>query len=301
MSHPYRDDASWPPLPLAAWRETCATLHLWTQVVGKLCLAMTAPVNHYWNIALHLTARGLTTPPLRAGTRTFSIAFDFIDHVLVLPCSDGQEEIIRLEPQTVAAFYAQVMQRLTRLGIPARIWTMPVEIPDPIRFEADQVHASYDSAQANAFWRALASMHPVLEAFRGRYLGKCSPVHFFWGSFDLAVTRFSGERAPARPGADAITREAYSHAVISHGFWPGGGAVTEPMFYAYAAPEPQGLRSERVEPAAAFYSTDLNEFLLPYEAVRTAPSPESELTRFLESTYERAATLARWNRGKLER
>ena len=293
--------AKWPALPLAAWRDTYATLHMWSQIVGKLCLALTAPVNHYWNVAFRLTARGLSTQPLAAGTCMLTILFDFVDHALVLACSDGRREVIPLEPQTVAAFYAEFMRRLARLDVAAHIWTMPVEIPDPIRFEADEVHRSYDRACVNAFWRALVSMQPVLERFRGGFVGKCSPVHFFWGSFDLAVTRFSGERAPERPGADRITREAYSHAVISHGFWPGGGAIDEAVFYAYAVPEPAGLRDARVEPEEAYYSRDLNEFLLPYDAVRTAPSPEAALSRFLETTYDRAAALADWNRRALER
>ena len=293
--------ASWPPLPLAGWRDTYATLHMWSQIVGKLCLTMTPLVNHWWNVAFHLTGRGLTTPPLRAGVRTLTIRFDFIDHMLLIECSDGGSELMPLAPRTVAAFYTEIMQRLARLGIAVHIWPMPVEIPDPIRFEEDVTHHAYDPASANAFWRTLASMYPVFERFRGRFVGKFSPVHFFWGSFDLAVTRYSGERAPERPGADSITREAYSHAVISHGFWPGGGAFDEPAFYAYAAPEPPGFKDVRAEPPEAFYSRDFNEFLLPYDAVRTAPSPEAALTGFLETTYDRAAELAGWNRSALER
>jgi hypothetical protein len=295
-----RGDA-WPALPLEAWKDTYATLHMWTQVVGKLCVAMTPLVNHFWNVAFQVTPRGLATPPLRAGDRALTITFDFVAHQLLLQCSDGGTETISLEPRTVADFYASVMQTLQRMGIDIRIWTMPVEVPDPIRFEADTVHRSYDPTAANAFWRALISMKPVFENFRCRFVGKCSPVHFFWGSFDLAVTRFSGRRAPERPRADAIMREAYSHEVISHGFWPGGGAIREPAFYAYAAPEPDGLRNASLRPAAAFYSTDVAEFILPYEAVRAAASPAAELTAFFESTYDAAAKLAAWDRVELER
>ena len=291
----------WPALPLEAWQDTYSTLHMWTEVVGKLCLAMTPLVNHFWNVAFQVTPRGLTTPTLIAGERLLVISFDFVAHDLVFQCSDGSVEKIPLQPRTVAEFYRTVMQTLHRMSIDVHIWPMPVEIPDPIRFEMDTVHKSYDAAAANAIWRALVSMKPVLEQFRSRFVGKCSPVHFFWGSFDLAVTRFSGRRAPPRPDADSITREAYSHEVISHGFWPGSGAIREPAFYAYAAPEPQGFRDAPVRPAAAFYSTDFSEFILPYEAVRTAASPAAELTSFLESTYDEAAKLANWNRGELER
>jgi hypothetical protein len=208
---------------------------------------------------------------------------------------------VKLEPRTVADFHAEVMQALARMKIDIRIWTMPVEVPNPLRFELDTTHRSYDREQAHAFWRALDSMRPVFEQFRARFLGKCSPVHFFWGSFDLALTRFSGRRAPERPGADPVTRESYSHEVISHGFWPGGGAYDDAAFYAYAAPEPAGFSSAAVSPGTAFYSTDLKEFLLPYEAVRSAASPEKELMSFLETTYESGATLAGWDRAALER
>ncbi len=293
----------WPPLPLEPWKETLATLHMWTQVVGKVCLALTPLVNHYWNIAFQVTARGLATPSLSHGNGALTIVFDFVDHELVLRCSDGGTARIALEPRTVAEFHRLVMEALDRLGVEARIWTQPVEVPEPIRFETDTVHRSYDRAAAGAFWRALVAMKPVFDTFRGEFLGKCSPVHFFWGSFDLAVTRFSGRRAPERPGADPITREAYSHEVISHGFWPGsvGGPVAEPAFYAYAAPEPAGLKAAPVRPTAAFYSAALSEFILPYEAVRRAASPGAELAAFLTSTYEVAADLAGWPRADLER
>jgi hypothetical protein len=291
----------WPALPLEAWRETYDTLHMWMQVIGKLTLVMSPLTNHWWNVTLHATSRGLVTQPLSLGGPALTATFDFISHQLVLACSDGVSESIPLRPRTVADFYAEVMKALKRLGVDVRIWTMPVEFPDPVRFEADTIHKSYDPAWASAFWRAMLSMWPVFEQFRSRFVGKCSPVHFFWGSFDLAVTRFSGRRAPDRPGADAMTREAYSHEVISHGFWPGGGAILEPSFYAYAAPEPQGLKTARVQPAAARYSTELSEFILPYEAVRVAPSPERELSAFLESTYDQASRLANWDRRSLER
>jgi len=291
---------AWPPLPLDAWQDTCATLHMWTQIVGKVCLAMTPLANHFWNVAFQVTPRGLTTPLLIAGDRALTITFDFVDHRLVFQCTDGRSDAIPLAPRTVVDFYAAVMRTLHGMDIDVHIWTMPVEVPDPIRFEADTVHRSYDPVYANAFWRALVSMKPVLEQFRCRFVGKCSPVHFFWGSFDLAVTRFSGRRAPARPGTDRIMREAYSHEVISHGFWPGSGAIREPAFYAYAAPEPEGFKTSAVPPAA-FYSTDLSIFILPYEAVRLAPSPARALTAFIESTYDSAATLAAWNRTELER
>jgi uncharacterized protein DUF5996 len=295
------DAERWPPLPLAAWRDTYATLHMWTQVVGKVALALTPLTNHFWNIAFQISARGLVTQAMPVGHRALTIAFDFVDHQLVMQCSDGGVERIALEPRTVAEFYRLVMEALRRLHVAVRIWPMPVEVPDPIRFDRDETHRAYDRASARAFWQILVAIKPILERFRCDFIGKSSPVHFFWGSFDVAVTRFSGRRAPERPGADSITREAYSHEVISHGFWPGGGPVAEPVFYAYAAPEPTGLKTAAVRPAAAFYSTELNEFLLPYDAVRTAPSPSGDLMAFLTSTYDVAATLAGWNRADLER
>ncbi len=288
-------------MPLAEWRDTYATLHMWTQVVGKLTLATTPLVNHYWNVTFQFTSRGLATRAMGCpGGATLTAEFDFVGHELLLKTSRGAVESIRLEPRTVADFHAAVMAALARLGVAIPIWTMPVEVPDPIRFEKDTVHRSYDPAWANAFWRALQSMRPVFEDFRGYFVGKCSPLHFFWGSFDLALTRFSGRRAPDKPDADPVTREAYSHEVISHGFWPGGGPV-DAAFYAYAAPEPAGFSTARVLPSAAFYSADFKEFLLPYEAVRTAKSPESVLMSFLESTYARGAELGQWDRAALER
>ncbi|HYT66429.1 MAG TPA: DUF5996 family protein [Vicinamibacterales bacterium] len=296
MQHP-----QWPPLPLPQWRDTRDTLQMWMQIAGKICLALTPRVNHFWNITFQITSRGLTTPALTYQDRTFTLTFDFIAHEVVLQLSDGTRETIPMRPQTVADFYAAMMAMLKRAGIEVRIWTMPVEVPNPIRFEQDTMHRSYDADAARRCWEVLLAIKPVLESFRAEFIGKCSPVHFFWGGFDVAVTRFSGRRAPERPGADAMTRESYSHEVISHGWWPGGGAIDEPAFYAYAAPEPEGFKTARVEPAAAFYSSDLSEFLLPYEAVRTAPNPEADLRAFLRTTYDAAAERARWDRQNLER
>ena len=291
----------WPRLSHPEWRQTYDTVHMWTQVAGKICLALTPLTNHFWNITLRVTPRGLVTPLLCHEGRALTMTFDFIDHAFTIECADGATERIPLAPRTVADFHAAVMAALARLGVTVRIWTTPVEVPNPIPFERDTVHRSYDRAAMAAFAAALAMITPVLERFRGGFIGKSSPVHFFWGSFDLAVTRFSGRRAPERAGADSITREAYSHEVISHGFWLGGGAVTEPAFYAYAAPEPAGFRTASVQPDAAYYSQDLSEFILPYEAVRTAPSPSTALASFLDSTYTAGAGLAGWDRPALER
>ncbi|MGE5178218.1 MAG: DUF5996 family protein [Bacteroidota bacterium] len=296
-----RATIEWPPLPLDRWRDTYATLHMWTQIVGKICLALTPRMNHFWNIAFRVTPRGLETPLLTSGDRTFGMIFDLVEHRLRIETSDGAVRAIALEPRTVAEFYRLLMETLRELGIEVRIWTMPVEIPDPIRFTEDTVHRSYDPEWANAFLRSLLAIQPVLQGFRCDFVGKCSPVHFFWGSFDLAVTRFSGRRAPERPGADAMTRESYSHEVISHGFWPGSGSIQEAAFYAYAVPEPPGLKTARVEPAPAAYNTDFSEFILPYDAVRTSGDPEGTLAAFLNSTYEAGATLAGWPRADLER
>jgi hypothetical protein len=296
MTHP-----TWPPLPLESWQDTRDTVQMWTQIAGKICLALTPRVNHFWNIALHITARGLATPPLPFGDRTFTMTFDFVAHELVIQISDGTREALPLRPQTVADFYRALMATLHRLGIDVRIWKMPVEVPAPIRFDQDMTHRSYDADHARRFWDAVLAMTPVFQAFRAEFIGKCSPVHFFWGSFDLAVTRFSGRRAPERPGADSITRESYSHEVISHGWWPGGGAVNEPAFYAYAAPEPEGLKAATVAPAAAYYNQEMSEFILPYEAVRRAADPEADLRAFLRTTYDAAARLANWDRESLER
>jgi Family of unknown function (DUF5996) len=292
---------AWPPLELDTWRDTLATLHMWTQVAGKVALARTPRANHFWNIAMVLTARGLSTHTLTHGSRAFTILFDFVGHTVVIHTSDGRSASIAMEPKTVADFYREMMDALARLDLGTRIWTTPVEIPNPIPFERDTTHRSYDRNAAARFWQAMTDMRPVFESFRWRFIGKSSPVHFFWGSFDLASTRFSGRRAPERPGADAVTRESYSHEVISHGFWPGGPAVPEPVFYAYAAPEPAGFSDATVRPPAASYNQELKEFLLPYDAVRRSPSPSAALTAFLESTYEAGANAAGWNRQELER
>jgi hypothetical protein len=293
---------AWPELPLEHWRATCATLHMWTQIVGKICLELTPPVNHFWNIAFQVSARGLTTPAMPCGgQRTLNMTFDFLHHELVAQCSDGGIRSIPLAPRPVAVFYRDTLGMLHEMGIDVKIWTMPVEIPDPIRFELDTTHASYDPEYAQRFWRILVRTAQVMQELRGRFIGKCSPVHFFWGSFDLAVTRFSGRKAPARPGADPVTREAYSHEVISHGFWPGGGTVPSAAFYAYAAPEPPGFQDAKVEPVEAFYSPDLSEFILPYDAVRSRQDPAETLRSFLQSTYEAGARLAQWDRASLER
>jgi hypothetical protein len=293
-------DELWPALPYEAWKDTYATLHMWTQVVGKVALAQAPPLNHSWAIALQVTPRGLSTRTLPYGNRSFTIAFDFIDHQLVISTSDGDRRTLPLEPRSVAEFYRLVLALLRDMGLPIRIWSMPAEVPDPTRFEDDTAHHAYDPEYANRFWRILAQLERVLTDARCSFVGKCSPVHFFWGAFDLAVTRFSGRPAPPREGP-AFMREAYSHEVISHGFWPGSGPLLEPSFYAYAVPEPPGLKEARVRPSAAYYHRELGEFILPYEAVRTASSPDAALVEFVDSTYEQAASLAGWDRASLER
>jgi hypothetical protein len=292
---------SWPILSSEAWRNTYPTLHMWTQVAGKICLALTPRTNHFWNVTFQVTSRGLMTPLMSYRDQTLTMTFDFIAHQLVIHSSTGAIEELSLESRSVSEFYQLVMSMLRRMNVDVHIWTMPVEVPHPIRFEEDSVHHFYDRDAANAWWRTLVAIKPIFETFRSQFIGKVSPVHFFWGSFDLAVTRFSGRRAPERAGADAITRESYSHEVISHGFWPGGEAFPEPAFYAYSAPEPAGFRDAVIRPAAAFYSTDFSEFLLPYEAVRKAASPKTDLELFLGDTYAAAADLANWNRHELER
>jgi hypothetical protein len=290
----------WPALPYEEWKDTYATLHMWSQVVGKVAVALAPPLNHSWGIALHLTARGLTTLPLTHGNRTFTIAFDFIDHELVVATSDGDRRSLKLVPRSVADFYREVMSLLAAMSLPVKIWPVPVEIPDPVPFEQDTQHHSYDPEYANRFWRILVQVERVFTGSRCTFVGKSSPAHFFWGSFDLAVTRFSGRAAPPREGP-AFMRDAYSHEVISHGFWPGSGPVLEPAFYAYAVPQPEGLELARVEPSAARWDTTLSEFLLPYEAVRTSSDPTAAIESFMQSTYDRAATLAHWDRAALER
>ena len=299
-------ESEWPALPYAAWKDTRDTLHLWTQIVGKIRLALTPWINHSWHVALYLTARGLTTSPIPYDGREFQIDFDFIDHVLWIRTSDGHFRQLMLAPIPVAQFHAELLAALAELGIEVRINTMPNEIADAIPFDRDRVHASYDREYAARFWRVLLGAHRVLASFRTRFLGKVSPVHFFWGSFDLAVTRFSGRLAPPHPGGvphlpDAVAREAYSHEVSSAGFWPGGGGpVDYAAFYSYAYPAPEGFASAAVRPAQAFFSQELGEFLLPYEAVRTAPDPERTLMEFLQTTYNAAADLGRWDRAMLE-
>jgi hypothetical protein len=299
----FRSD-DWPSVPLEAWDSTRATLHMWTQIVGKIRLALAPPINHWWHIPLYVTCRGLTTSPIPYGSRTFQIDFDFIDHRLSIATSDGGREAFALEPRSVADFYAEIMGRLRSLGLETRIWTMPVEIPDPIPFEDDHTHAAYDAAFANRFWRALVQADRVLTAFRGRFRGKVSPVHFFWGSFDLAVTRFSGRPAPLHPGApnvaDYVTREAYSHEVSSCGFWPGGPGMPEPAFYAYAYPTPDGFARAAAGPDGAFFNEALGEFVLPYRIVQRAADPDEVLLQFLQSTYDAAADLGGWDRNALE-
>lgn len=290
----------WPALPLDSWRETYATLHMWTQIVGKVRLKFAPLVNHWWNVPLYVSARGLTTSRIPYGERSFEIWFDFLRHQLVLETSEGVVRTLALVPRPVADFYAEVMEMLRSVGIEVKIWRMPVEIPDPIAFDQDQQHASYDAEAVERFWRILLSVDSVFNRFRGEFEGKSSPVHFFWGSFDLAVSRFSGRRAPERPGADAVTREAYSHEVCSVGFWPGAG-YTDAAFYSYTSPEPQGLKEARVRPDSAFYEKKLGEFVLKYEDVRKAASPSGALLEFCRSTYEAGATLGGWDRESLER
>jgi hypothetical protein len=293
-------DQRWPALPSDAFKETYATLHMWTQIVGKVALALAPPLNHSWGVAMHVTPRGLSTRPLRHDSRSFTMEFDFIEHRLVIRSSDGEERSLRLEPRTVADFYRAVMAMLRDLKLDVRIWPMPVEIPAPIRFDEDNVHRTYDPIQANIFWSVLRRVEDVFTRGRCSFVGKCSPAHFFWGSFDLAVTRFSGRLALPREGP-AFMRDAYSHEVISHGFWPGSGPIGEAAFYAYAVPEPAGFKEAKALPDAASYNQELGEFILPYEAVRTADSPEAAIRAFVDSTYEHGARLAKWDRAALER
>jgi hypothetical protein len=290
-----------PALPFDSWKDTLATLHMWTQVVGKVRLKLCPLVNHFWNVPLYMTARGMTTAPMPYLEGTVEARFDFIDHKLLIENSESGVGVIALKPMSVAEFYGEFMRALAELGVDAKIWTTPCEIPDPVPFEKDDVHASYDPQAVHTFWRILVWADQVFKEFRSGFLGKVSPVHFFWGSFDLAVTRFSGRRAPERSGADPITREAYSHEVSSAGFWAGGGDIKGPAFYSYAAPEPSGFSTQPVRPAAAFYHPQLKEFLLMYDDVRDASSPKGALMEFLQSTYEAAADTAKWDRRALER
>lgn len=295
--HPDR----WPALPLESWKESCATLHMWSQIVGKVRLALTPLVNHWWNVPLYVNSRGLTTSAIPYRNAAFEVWFDLIDHHLVLQTSDGWRKTLPLAPCSVANFYQDFMRMLRASGIEVNIWRMPVEVPNPIPFDEDRMHASYDPEAVQKFWRILLSVQCVFDEFRARFIGKCSPVHFFWGSFDLAVTRFSGRSAPARPGADRITREAYSHEVSSVGFWPGAGSITDAAFYSYTAPEPGAFRNAPVRPEAARYDTQLSEFILMYEDVRSASSPGATLLDFCQTTYEAGANLAKWDREALEK
>lgn len=294
-------EQTWPALPLAEWSETRDTLHMWTQIAGKIRLALSPRVNHWWEVPLYISARGLTTSPIPSGQGIFELNFDFIDHKLDIVPAWTNPASIRLYTRDVAAFYREVMQTLDSLGIRVKIWTMPQEVPDPIPFDRDVTHSRYDPVYANRFWRVISSIDTVLKEFRARFLGKVSPVHFFWGSFDLAFTAFSGRRAPERPNADRITREAYSHEVSSVGWWPGGGKITEPMFYAYAVPAPPGYSEAPVKPENARWNAQLGEFLLGYDEVRRAPDPRAALLSFAESTYAAAATLGKWDRAAIER
>ncbi len=291
----------WPELPLEAWKDTYATLHMWTQIVGKVRLALSPKINHWWEVPLYVTSLGLTTSPIPYDGGIFEIHFDFIHHKLFMRTSQDAERVIALRPRSVADFYKEFMQCLESLGIHVKIWKMPCEVPNPIAFDRDTEHASYDPEYANRLWRILVATDEIFKEFRSRFIGKSSPVHFFWGSFDLAVTRFSGRRAPVREGADSITREAYSHEVISAGFWPGGGAIQGPAYYAYAAPEPAGFAEAHVGPAKTFYHAQMHEFFLMYDDVRRASSPKAALMEFLQSTYEAGARLGNWNREELER
>jgi hypothetical protein len=305
MTTPSKDE-QWPSLPLEEWQDTCATLHLWTQIVGKIRLAQTPWVNHSWHVPLYLTVRGLTTSPMPHGLRTFAIDFDFIDHQLLIQASDGAKRALPLRAQSVADFYAELFAALREWGLAVMIRGKPNEIEEAIPFVEDRKHASYDPEYAQRFWRILVQADRVLQQFRAPFVGKCSPVHFFWGSFDLAVTRFSGRSAPAHPGGvpnlpDWVAREAYSHEVSSAGFWPGGGPHPFPLFYSYAYPEPPGFSTAAVRPKEAFYSDALREFVLPYEAVRQGAVPDETLLSFLQSSYEAAADLGGWDRVALER
>src|SRR6266568_5927044 len=289
----------WPALPLAEWKPTYHNLHMWTQIVGKVRLALAPRTNHWWSVPFYVSARGLTTSPIPGRKDVFEIQFDFIDHKLQIDRCDGLRTTLALEPRTVSDFYSEFMSTLRSLDVDVSIYAKPVEVQDPVPFAEDRLYQAYDADAVHRFWRILVSCDSVFKRFRARFLGKSSPVHFFWGSFDMAVTRFSGRRAPERPGADRITREAYSHEVISAGWWPGMG-FDGPAFYAYAAPEPAGLAKQKVRPESAFYHPELKEFILMYDAVRRSSAPDEILMEFLQSTYEGAAALAGWDRAALE-
>jgi hypothetical protein len=307
FTHTYISDSAecWPALPWASWKDTLATLQMWLQIVGKVRMALTPPTNHWWHVTLYVSTCGLTTSPIPYGARYFEIEFDFIAQQLRIRVSDGRSKNIPLAPQSVAEFYQQFMGTLNALGIEVHIWKMPVEIANPIPFDQDRVHVSYDAASVAKFWRILVSVDAVLRAFRGRFLGKSSEVHFFWGGCDLAVTRFSGRRAPERNDTDPILRkimrEAYSHEVISAGFWPGGNGVDDPAFYCYAAPQPAGFENFAVRPASAFYQSAMGEYILMYDDVRRSSSPSATLMDFVQSAYEAGAIAGKWDRASLER
>lgn len=305
IESPFEADVAWPRLDLDDWEPTRDTLHMWTQIVGKVRMALSPPANHWWHVPLYVSARGLTTSAVPYGRGTVQLDFDFIDHQLCIVCSDGGRREVKLEPRTTADFYRETMARLREMGVDVRIWPVPVEVENPIPFADDIVHASYDPDAAQRFWTVLSHGTRVMTEFRGCFVGKCSPVHFFWGSFDLAVTRFSGRTAPPHPGApnvaDSVTREAYSHEVSSAGFWPGGGPMRQAIFYSYAYPEPAGYKEWAPRPDGALYSKDWGEFILPYDVVRQSPDPDAALRAFLDSTYEAAAETARWDREALER
>ncbi len=292
---------NWPALPLEAWRDTCITLQRWLQIVGKLKLSLSAAQNHWWHVVFYVSARGLTTSPIPYGGRIFEVEFDFCRHNVRICASDGMEKFLPLYSRSVADFYGELMGALSAIGVQARIWPTPVEVPNPIPFPKDTENATYDPEYAHRFWRVLTSVDSLLKEFRTPFLGKCSPVHFFWGAMDLAVSRFSGRRAPPREGADAMTREGYSHEVISGGFWPGDARFPAPAFYAYSVPEPSGFRAAKIEPKQAFYSEEFGEFLLRYDDVRASFSPRKAVLDFLRSTYEAGAILGGWDRDSLER
>jgi hypothetical protein len=295
----------WPALQLPEWKDTYETLHRWMQIVGKIRLTLSPPMNHWWNTTLYVTPNGLTTSSMAYKGQYLQIDFDFTDHTLLIKTTKDYPKTISLQPKSVANFYHEVMRSLELLGMPITIWTTPVEVQDRTPFEKDEKHTAYDPEYAHRVWRIMAEANRILTEFRCRFVGKVSPVHFFWGAFDLAVTRFSGRRAPPHPGAPNLARfvavEAYSHEVSSCGFWPGGGPVNEPAFYAYAYPEPQGFKDYPVQPQEAFYHTGMGEFLLPYDTVRNAKSPDDVLLSFLQTTYEAAAKCAKWDRDSLER
>jgi hypothetical protein len=294
----------WPAIRLADWKDTYATLHMWTQIVGKIRLELTPKVNHWWNVPLYVSSRGLNTSIIPYGNRSFEIEFDFVDHQLVIRTTDPRTAFVALAPRSVADFYREVMAALRSLNIDVHIWKMPVEVADPIPFDQDKIHASYDGESVQRLWRILLSVDEVFKVFRSGFVGKSSPVHFFWGSFDLAITRFSGRRAPERADVDPvlrnIMREAYSHEVISAGWWPGSGEISEAAFYCYAAPTPAGFAEQKVIPADAFYHTGLGEYVLMYDQVRRAKSPTAALLQFLQSTYEAGAITGKWDRAALE-